>query len=510
MWFFRTDLGFESSASQIQTTLGAFVESEHFRIFYSPSSFDDREIQWVKAEHEFRYEQVSRALNSYTQQKIDSYIYPDAETKRQYIGTGTTNIAKPWRNEIHQTKDSWHNTLKHELVHVLAGEFGLPILKIHYSTGLVEGLAEAVDNEYGNRTLHEYAAAVIKFGIVKHPEEFLSSVQFMMTSSSLSYVMMGSFCQFLIDRYGMHRFKELYRGKSPKLVYGQTYEQLATEWRHVLRRIDVPDQWREHAFYYFKRPSIFAKECARRVAYLNERASAALLKGNNVEAEKLFTESLAESWNTEAFAGFVRLKYNNQQYHDVVSMMNEQLKDSVHQSALSSLLLLYGDAEWAMGKGDSAFNIYEQLQALDISERLNESVQLRMAALQDTILCSSLVKFFTSSLSDSESMQFLDSLGKKKTNLLLHYLKARLALRQKNYGEIIGNLEKTSFSNAVLQYGKERLLGEAYFRLKDFQQAKVHFWQSLNFTTNKSSVQQIEDWIERCEWYENNATKYLE
>jgi hypothetical protein len=506
VWLFRTDLGFESSSSQIQTTLGASVETEHFRIFYSSSSFDDEEIHWVSLEHEFRYEQVSKVLGIRNHQKIDSYIYPDGETKQRFIGTGTTNIAKPWRNEIHLTKDSWQLTLKHELVHVLAGEFGLPILNIHYYTGVVEGLAEAIDNDFGNRTLHEYAAAIIKFGIVKHPEELLSSTQFMMTTSSLSYVMMGSFCKFLIDRYGMLRFKELYRGKSPKLVYGQTYAQLAQEWLHSLQRIDVPDEWQDHILYYFKRPSIFAKECARKIAYLNERAYAAHSKGERVGAELLFSESLGESWNTEAFSGMIRLKYEEQKFDTVISLMNEQLQDTTRRNSLLSLLLLYADAQWATGKDDTAMSIYKKLTSFDLSERFNEAVELRMAALGDTSVRLRLTTFFTASLSDSESVQLLDSIGKNIAHPLLQYLNARLALRQKNFREVVKISEKISMNSQLLLFGKERMLGETYFRLKDFQQAKVHFWQSLNYTSNKSSVQRIEDWIERCEWFEQHGT----
>ena len=257
VWFMRGSMGFESNTRLIQQALGAIYATDHFSIFYSPKSFSQEEIRWAAAEHEFRYHQVETALQTHFSGKIDSYIYPDAETKRRYIGTGTTNIAKPWRKEIHLNKDSWESTLKHELVHVVAGEFGLPLIKIHYHTGLVEGIATAVDGDFGNRTLHEYAAAMIKFGLIKNTEHLVSPLGFILQSSSVSYTLMGSFCRFLLDRYGILRFKELYGGKSTDEVYGKSYVELVDEWQHFLLRVEVPEQWREHAEFYFKRPSIF-------------------------------------------------------------------------------------------------------------------------------------------------------------------------------------------------------------------------------------------------------------
>lgn len=508
IWLFKEQIGFESSSELIQKSLGKKIETEHFRIWYSPVSFDDAEIRWVAGEHEFRFTQVEEALETDFTEKIDSYIYPDTETKRRFIGTGTTNIAKPWRNELHQTKDSWQATLKHELVHVLAGEFGMPIIKTHYNTGVVEGLATAIDDEWGNRTLDEYAKAILQFGIVRNPEQLISPTGFLVQTSSVSYVMMGSFCKFLIAQYGISRFKELYRGRGVRLVFGKPYEQLVEEWKEHLFAVTVPEEWRAHVLYVFKRPSIFAKECARRIAYLNERANAERSVGNNKEAEYLFAISLANSWNTEAFAGLVRLKYDTQKFDEVIAMMDEHMKDSLHRSALSSLLLLYADAMWARGDNDSAMNVYKQLKSLDLSERYNEVVELRMLSLRDTSLRHILMKFFTSSMSDTEALLLLDTLGKKNTQPLLNYLKAQVRLRQKNFRDAIQNLEKISLNNPMLLFGKERMLGEAYFRLKDFQQAKIHFWQSLNYITNKASIQRIEDWIERSNWFENNAGNY--
>jgi hypothetical protein len=49
---------------------------------------------------------------------------------------------------------------------------------------------------------------------------------------------------------------------------------------------------------------------------------------------------------------------------------------------------------------------------------------------------------------------------------------------------------------------KEQLLGEAYFYLKEYQQARAHFWQGMNGVTSATVTAKIGDWIARCEYFE--------
>jgi tetratricopeptide (TPR) repeat protein len=505
-WIYRDALGFEASSSFIGRTLSAQQQTEHFRIHYAPASFTKEEMQWAAAEHEFRFHQVETALQVKFPGLIDSYIYPDSDTKRRFIGTGTTNIAKPWRKEIHLNKDSWQSTLKHELVHVVAGEFGMPVIHAHYHTGLVEGLATAIDGDWGNRTLHEYAAAMKKFELVRSPAHLITPLGFAMQSSSLSYVMMGSFCKFLLNRYGLIRFKELYGGKSIEVVYGKSYEQLVDEWQHFIERVRVPEDWQEHVEFYFKRPSIFAKECARAIAKMNDDGWRQLAKNNSSSAMQEFSRSLHASWNTEAFSGFVRSAYQAAQYDTVIQLMNKQLQDSLQRNSILNLMLIYGDALWYKGDVLSARKAYKNILTLDLSERYNEAASSRLAAMNDKELGVALPGFFVGTLSDSAAIDLLTDLEKHNGHILLPYIKAKILFRMKNYGEAGQELDgaTTSFGISILDESKEQLLGEIFFRQKKFQSARLHFWQSLNYISNEASIQRVDDWLERCEWYEGN------
>src|ERR1041385_88200 len=432
----------------------------------------------ISALHECRYSQVEAALQVRSRGQISSYVYPDGETKLRLIGTRTTNIAKPWRHEIHLEKGSLESTLKHELVHVLAGEFGLPVIRAHYNIGLVEGLAMEVDGDFGNRTLDQYAAAVKKFNLVPDPARLIKPVGFAMKASTVSYVLMGSFCRYLIGRYGIVLFKRLYSGKSPEDVYGKPYDDLIAEWQGYLSRFDIPDAWRSHVEYYFNRPSIFAKECAREVAKLNEEGYRDLAVNKAAAAMSDFSAALSTSWNSESYAGLIRASFGSGRYDTVVQLVDARLSDTLSRSGFINLNVVYGDALWQKGEVDSARNAYRDLLACDLFESASEAASVRLAATSDGALRPTLSDYAAGVAAASSALRPLLS--------------------------VTGKL-----ASPILNARAEQLAAQACFQSRKFQPARAHFWQSLNFITNEASADRVQDWIDRCDWFDKNSGRYL-
>ncbi len=510
-WGFRVSLGFETTRESLERELPSTYTTEHFRIFYSPQSISPSEIGWIAALHEFRYSQVESALQIRYHGEVRSYIYPDGDAKLRLIGTKTTDIAKPWRHEIHLVKSSLETTLKHELVHVIAGEFGLPIIRAHYNIGLVEGLAMAVDGDFGNRTLDQYAAAVKKFNLVRDPAGLISPVGFAMKASTVSYVLTGSFCRYLIGRYGIVLFRRLYSGTSPFDVYGKSYDELIAEWQNYLSRFDVPDAWRNHVEYYFNRPSIFAKECAREVAKRNEDGYRDLAGGNASAAMNDFSDALATCWNSESYAGLIRASFSAGRFDTVVQLVNARPSDTSSMSAFINLYVLYGDALWHRGEVDSARKAYRDLLGFDLFESADEAAALRLAATDDVALRSTLPDFAAGLLSDSSALRLLASLRRRTESPIVPFLEGRLLLKRKRFGEAIGDLQEVAgtLASPVLNARVEQMLGEAFFQSKNFQRARAHFWQSLNFVTNEASADRVQDWVDRCDWFDKNGGRYI-
>ncbi len=505
LWWFRGELGFESHRRFIQQRLGSSFETKHFVIFYAKESYDEEEIQWIAAEHEFRLKQISDVLSVPFKGKIESYIYPSDVSKQRLIGAGNTNIAKPWSSQIHITKQSLDGTLKHELVHVLAAPFGLPIINASLSTGIVEGLATAIDWDWGNRTPHQYAAAMRKFGVTPDIAPLMTPAGFAAQSSSVSYVLAGSFCRYLIDTHGIRAMMLLYRATDYEKIYGKPLEQLIADWQIFLDKIPVRDEDRDAIDVYFRRPPIFRKVCARVIAGRNNEASKKFAQRNYAAAAELYEQSFGEGRGYESLSGYIASTLYASKYSAVNAAFDTIIRPNT--SHYLPLLLNAGLAQYATGNYKTAQELFRRLEKADLSEPLTEAAIVRSVAIGDTLNRAALLKHFLSTASDSERVTMLDSLVQHPSlHWLPIYLKGKALFRLRRWKEALQTLEELNprLDPKPLEAIRLKTSGYALFRLRRFEDAKSRFWESLNFVDTEAAKNEVNDWVERCDWMEEN------
>lgn len=510
-WWFRGELGFESTSAFIRRELGGRAETEHFIIFYSKNSYDDEEIRWIAAEHEFRLKQVADAfalppISGERSHKIESYIYPSSDVKQQLMGAGNTNIAKPWSGQIHISRQSLDATLKHELVHVLAAQFGLPIIKASLSTGLVEGLAEAIDWNFGNRTLHQYAAAMNTANVAPDIRSLMLFTGFASQSSSISYVLAGSFCRYLMDTYGMRKLTLLYRTNDYHTVYNKSLDELIGEWKKFLAAIPVLETDLAAVDVFFRRQPIFKKVCARVVAARNIEARRLLADKMYSEARQLFAESYAETKSYEALSGMLAGSLRLRQFDALESALDTIIMRDAKPNQFLPLLLNIGDALWAKGKTIEAQSLYRKLADANVSEGLTDAALLRWHAVRDSSNRATFLEYFLADRSDTLRLRFLDSSFAERSNGVAAFLQARVLQRLNRHGDASQALRSFTFepTDSTLEASRLKTLGYSLFRLKEFEQAKSAFWQSLNFVATDVAKNRVNDWVERCAWMKGN------
>lgn len=503
-WFFRTDIGVETTASSLRRALGSEVSTRHFRIYFDSSSIPADEVRWVAAEHEFRFAQVSRFLATDTNRVIDSYIHPDADVKRRLIGAGNTDIAKPWRGEIHLDGGSWRATLRHELAHALASEFGMPVIRANVNIGLTEGLATAASPSFGNRTLREYAASMVRFGVVDDPAALIRPAGFAFQSSAVSYVLMGAFCEHLIARYGIVPFKAWYGGGSPGDAYGKDAGALVAEWTRTLDSVRVPEEWRAHTDYYFRRGSIFARECARAVANLNADGSRALAKKDFPGALKAFAAGLDASWNASSFAGLVRALLGAGDVGRVIGRFDEALADTQKRGSLAGLKFVYGDALLMRGDHGAAAEVYRAIRALDLSPAANEAAALRLVVTETPDVRDRLAPYIAGAMDDSAALETFTRLNSTENPALISLIRGRLFLARKEYESAARATAEyfTPFPYPELNGAMSDIAATAFFRLGDFEVARVFYERTLEYNPGPGLRQRTLDRAERCRWME--------
>jgi tetratricopeptide (TPR) repeat protein len=511
----RDDLHFESSASFIQRELGSKYITQHFNIYYSSTKVNEDRIKWIAAVHEFRYMQVTRTLRVNIYGKIDSYLYPTSEFKRKLIGTSTTDIAKPWRREIHLNLDSFEHSLKHELVHVLAGVFGMPVFRVSPSPGLIEGLAVAIDWDAGDRTPHQVAAALFRSGLVSNVQSVFSFTGFAAKPTSVSYLLCGSFCRFLIDEYGLRKFTALYPWGQFQKVYGQRLEDLLDDWRLYLQSTEIPQTDIARVRLLFARPSILRKVCARTIAQLNEEASASFNEKEYGRASQLYQSSYAMSHSRDAVLGLFASEFRLGKYDSLSAQLQEIFDDSTQAPAFVASKLTLGDCQWLLGHQQTAKSLYEDLRGLDILQAYNEAAAVRLEALRHPEFDPLMRHFIASVGDDSIRVSILQqALVENPKNPIVLYLLGNVYLRRERYAAALKELSKIElrtskdtrkrFDDPVLDYELEKTLAFCLLRQKDFQGAKIHFWHSLNYTTNEGDMNFVNDQIEYCDWLDEH------
>jgi tetratricopeptide (TPR) repeat protein len=505
----RGALGFSTTRGQLENTLGNEFNTRAFSIYYSSENFDDRDILWVALEHEFQRHRTMDKLGVLHIGRIRSYLYPDRETKRSLLGPAVTNIAKPWSKEVHLNADNYQRSLQHELAHVIAGNFGMPVLRISNSAALMEGVAMAVEGVSGNRTLHEHAAAIVQFELVRDPGALVENRRFTQHYSAVSYVMMGSFVQYLIDRYGIHRVRSAYAWSEYESAFDRPREQLVREWINFLQRINVSERQRIKTMIHFKRPSLFQVRCPRSLARYNRTGMEYLQKEDYAGAETFFRRSWDMVRNGTALEGLLRAWYDLGEHDRVLEYLEDEQLQAEFPQIIPVLYRISGDIYAMRGEYGSAERMYRRLLTLDHSDTINELMWIRLLALEnpgDTDLWR--ILYFEREDQESIIQSITETTTDTDISTGLHWILARHAHLNGDY-ERSGTFHRTlrnRIEESYLHYLVTLRVGESLLYSGKFQDAIVEFWDAMNLTESPVDLHRLNEWIDRAQFAEEYGT----
>ncbi len=308
-------LGFDVNAGDIQAELGGRYQTEHFVIYYPLGGDIARNIEAIAEDHEFRLWQVTRTFGVEPPARITSYYFADPDSKARWMGARHVHMAKPWRHEIYI--DDWpfpHNTLRHELAHVIAGEFaggwfdvsaqhilGMPLA---FNVGLIEGTAVAADwpdHRSGELTPHQAVKALTELDMAP-PVAKLMSPQFLAFSSARSYTVAGSFVRYILDTYGADRLRALYyTGGDFGAALGASRADVIAGWRAMIDQVELPPQALTRIKDAFHRGGIFERACPIAIARRRDRAAALVARGRLGQAIELIRRVCADAPNEPGY-----------------------------------------------------------------------------------------------------------------------------------------------------------------------------------------------------------------
>ncbi|NGP77740.1 hypothetical protein G3570_13920 [Balneolaceae bacterium YR4-1] len=266
-YLYLPQLGIISPETYIQKQLGGQRESDHFTLYYDEGSYTVDEIDLLVKEHEFYYNQISQKLElspKNENHRIESYLYAHPWQKKKLTGAKFTSYVPVWleQDQLHIAKQQLSGSLKHEMVHVLAKQFGNRLLNASWSIGLIEGLAVAVaPDESTNSTIDQIVASEKPLPDADQMEHSLSPLGFYGGRSTVNYTTSGSFVRYLLDDYPVSNFKQAYRSSDFSDAYRQPFSELVRGWHNHLDTVSVDSVDQRIARRLFSIPSLFEKDC---------------------------------------------------------------------------------------------------------------------------------------------------------------------------------------------------------------------------------------------------------
>lgn len=398
---FAVDLGIITTEEYLQKQLGGVRHTTNFNIYYDSKLLSEAEVDRIADHHEYHYDRLARRLNVGIEERIDSYIYPDPETKARLTGARYTNVAPVWlkRPQAHVLYASYADVFPHELAHVFSREFGLPLIRASLAVGLVEGFAVSMEPASGAPSPREQMSAAIlsrrggardALGradqISRAIASRLSPIGFWTGRGAVSYTAMGSFVEFLLDVYGAERFKRAYAWANFPNVYGKSAEELASEWTdYVLGPEAVSASAHDVVSNRFAVPSLFEMDCPHYIPSHQRRYEAAitaLLWGDSTRAVTLLDDAVGERPEyVRAFELWAALKMDRGAASEVVERVTGAAPDSLS----ATLLVRLGDAYAQLHEVDEARKSYDAALARlpGYAYEARSLTLLRLAALRE-------------------------------------------------------------------------------------------------------------------------------
>ena len=534
--FYAGALGIRPTRGDIARELGGLRETTHFEIFYAREL--EAEIERITEDCEFQYAQLSEYLDpeGTMQRKVRAYIYASPEQKKRLIGARGTSVEDPFGHGFHIHAQGFpHPVLKHELAHVFTVPWSP--LKVSLKIGLHEGIAVAADWSEDRLTGHQWAKAMHQMEIAPS----LSSVMgigFWGHAGSQSYLLAGSFVRFLVDTYGIEKFKGVFPTGNFVKHYAKDLSSLEAEWIEFLETIPVQDNDTTYATYRLKRPSVFEQVCAHEMAALRDTAWRAYYRRDFATAAKTFAAMLSdEPDNLRTLRGLMYSEYRMQNYDNALSLATRIASEQDTRFSPEAMLLK-GDIYWQKDTHEKAL---EEYAAIEVEHETIERgrikriaafsypdvapMELNEAIRENRSLRELLRVVLVERIDSAEKMAYLSMCMQTEPDMWLAYLLAGELLHGEGAWQssnqylrrAVALLEKSRVSDEIpslahlapqqyqsLVLNVRRTIGVNAYHQKDYVNAVAVFSMiAEDVTLPLGTIQKAEEWKQRCQWAQN-------
>lgn len=498
-------LGFTTTLSKMKAELSGHLNTEHFELVFDPR-IQKKFIENIALHNEYYYEQVTNALRVSKTERITTFLFLNSDQKKELLGSANADVAKPWLNQLYISYENYEQTLKHEITHCISGQFGTTPFKVsyHFNPSLLEGIAVALEDDNDGHTAH-YMAALAFHNNFRFPVQSLfSGFNFFGQISCLSYVYAGSFVKFLIEKYGIEKFKRIYKGAEYKDVYGKSIDELSDQYAAFIETVDAGNQ-ADAANYYFGRKPIFRKICARYLAEKVDEGWQLYNSGSYTSSRDLFREILDKSDSYQALLGYVNSLRKLNENAAALSVIEKYINNFHGTSYFYNLELLRADLLVVNRKIRQAENLYAALIRQNASREYYNLASIRSKMSADSLRMENYLRG-----SDFDKYNILMELNSDSVNYAS--VPVMIGLSEKfseNYDSFMKNWKDRfrvyDFTSGYAAYR----MAQYSVRNLEFQDARKFIIMALDFKNNIEFSEVLTAELKKINWFINFGAEIL-
>jgi len=494
-------LGFATTKRTLKTQLTGELNTEHFTIIYS-QTLTNIQLENLALHHEYYYTSLKNDLGVEPSDRIISYIFKNNEQKRILFGAGNADVAKPWLYNIYTTYENYDNSLKHELAHVFAAEFGVTPFKVadKINPSMIEGFAMMAEDNYNNNDIH-YMAKLAFFSGYKFPiTELFNGLKFFSQTSSLSYIYAGSFIKYLKESYGIEKIKKLYSDLDFNKHFENDLSSLAQDYYKFLQKQDFIVNEHEANLFFGTKP-IFKRTCARYVAVKLSEAWKLYNNGTYPVAENTFKELFQYSENYSALVGYVNCLLKTGKISKAMEIMENELPKYDSTSFYYNLEMIYADVLVRNNKLDEAKKIYELIKAHNPSTEYYSTACNRLLMLENS--ADILLRYLTGSNYDKYTKLYnlYGSVNNVSTLPSLIYLSNQL---NENYEDLKLKIGEPVFEDNQLSSYSAFIISKLAVENLDYAYAMEYCSKSI-INAPKQKISIYNEVLSRIDWFIENS-----
>ena len=227
-------------------------ESTHYTFYFFRNSLAEKNINKIIRTKEKHYEKILSFLNVKNYQKINYYLYPSLRIKQKLIGDDSFGnviwqefelVKNKVRTKLFEVHVLYNSDIKfigeHEDTHLLSLPWGLSIYLFN------EGLAQFLEGSLLGKDINFLSKKFMEENKFYHLEWLVDCKNWDKVEPKIVYSQAGSFVGYLINSYGLERFKKPYEALSRKKKikeniriieksYSKSIDQIEKDWKSYL------------------------------------------------------------------------------------------------------------------------------------------------------------------------------------------------------------------------------------------------------------------------------------